>query len=591
MTQPQRIGFDGWILHVDLGELERNGIRVRLQDQPLHVLHELLSHPGELVTREQLIARLWPKGVVDFDLGLNSAVRKLRLALQDEADTPRYIQTLPRKGYRFIGTLDPPVSAPAPIATVESVSNARAAPRVRPLIYMSAAILAFLAAAIVAVPAMRTNPASVEKLHTRISPLIVPPTLAVVSVENTSVDSSDSAATIAALLRDRLADIAGLAVISSNSAETLAAYDLDIIRGDRPAKTQYVARIRTQDSIDRVRLQVDLLSSAAESTLWSQLFDARAEELDAVRDEIARRIAVALRLDADQISNTQAIDIDAYELYARAQRLIASARPSDLDEATLLLARATELDPQFARAYAALGEALLLGEEFRTKHRSTAVIVRAQRAIDRALELNPRLGEAWIQRARLTNDPTQIDEHYRRGMALAPGLDVGYAHYAKYLADQHQRGEAIEVIERARRIDPYSMTLFQSDAVMRILSRSDVAAHDAVLQEALTLRPDNAPILMQLAQSHYLWKGEFADAVRLSERALALHPQRDLLRQFVASIYLDVDDPAAVTALFPDTPPVSAMVELAQYRGDPRKAAAIAALGADNPFSCGVARC
>jgi DNA-binding winged helix-turn-helix (wHTH) protein len=100
------IEFDGWTLHLDLGELERAGQRVRLQDQPFQVLHELLSRPGELVTREQLIARLWPKGVVDFDLGLNSVVRKLRVALQDEADTPRYIQTVPRKGYRFIGTVE-----------------------------------------------------------------------------------------------------------------------------------------------------------------------------------------------------------------------------------------------------------------------------------------------------------------------------------------------------------------------------------------------------------------------------------------------------------------------------------------------------
>jgi DNA-binding winged helix-turn-helix (wHTH) protein len=103
------IRFDGWALHKDLGELAKNGRRILLQDQPLQVLDELLSHPGELVTREQLIARLWPKVVVDFDTGLNSAVRKLRIALGDVAETPRYIETVPRRGYRFIGTIDPPV--------------------------------------------------------------------------------------------------------------------------------------------------------------------------------------------------------------------------------------------------------------------------------------------------------------------------------------------------------------------------------------------------------------------------------------------------------------------------------------------------
>ena len=98
MSDPRTIRFDGWVLRMDSGELAKDGRKTRLQDQPLQILEELLRHPGELVTREQLIARLWPKGVVDFDTGLNSAVRKLRIALQDDVETPRYIETVPRKG-------------------------------------------------------------------------------------------------------------------------------------------------------------------------------------------------------------------------------------------------------------------------------------------------------------------------------------------------------------------------------------------------------------------------------------------------------------------------------------------------------------
>ena len=90
----------------DSGEISRDGNTHRLQDQPLQILDELVKHPGEVVSREQLIARLWPTGVVEFDTGLNSAMRKLRIALGDDAETPRYIETLPRKGYRFIGRID-----------------------------------------------------------------------------------------------------------------------------------------------------------------------------------------------------------------------------------------------------------------------------------------------------------------------------------------------------------------------------------------------------------------------------------------------------------------------------------------------------
>jgi DNA-binding winged helix-turn-helix (wHTH) protein/tetratricopeptide (TPR) repeat protein len=107
MTASRKVGFDGWTLHRDTGELRRDGVRVRLQSQPLQVLDALLERPGDLVTRETLIARLWPRGIVDFDTALNSAVRRLRTALRDHADVPRYIETIPKRGYRFIGRLDP----------------------------------------------------------------------------------------------------------------------------------------------------------------------------------------------------------------------------------------------------------------------------------------------------------------------------------------------------------------------------------------------------------------------------------------------------------------------------------------------------
>lgn len=110
------IRFDGWTLLRRSGELVRDGRRLRLQTQPLQVLEALLEQPGELVTREQLRARLWPKGVVDFDTALNSAVHRLRVALDDHADQPRYIETVPRRGYRYIGPLDAPEAASIRIA-------------------------------------------------------------------------------------------------------------------------------------------------------------------------------------------------------------------------------------------------------------------------------------------------------------------------------------------------------------------------------------------------------------------------------------------------------------------------------------------
>ena len=106
MTLPTEIRFDGWVLRTDSGELTREGSVVRLQDQPLQVLLELLERPAAMVPREQLIGRLWPKGVVDYDTGLNTVVRKLRAALGGDAGEPRYVETIPRRGYRFIAAIE-----------------------------------------------------------------------------------------------------------------------------------------------------------------------------------------------------------------------------------------------------------------------------------------------------------------------------------------------------------------------------------------------------------------------------------------------------------------------------------------------------
>jgi TolB-like protein/DNA-binding winged helix-turn-helix (wHTH) protein/cytochrome c-type biogenesis protein CcmH/NrfG len=124
----RKFRFDGWVLDPESGDLEREGTRIRLQEQPVQVLRALISDAGNVVTRAQLIALLWPKSVVDFDAGLNTVIRKLRTALGDTSETPRYIETLPRRGYRFVGTLDPDPEAAPPAVLVSTGSPGPALP-------------------------------------------------------------------------------------------------------------------------------------------------------------------------------------------------------------------------------------------------------------------------------------------------------------------------------------------------------------------------------------------------------------------------------------------------------------------------------
>src|SRR5438309_6342394 len=127
----QLIRFDTFELDLRAGELRKGGTRIRLQEQPLQVLQALLENPGELVTREELQKRIWPADTfVDFDHGLHAAVNRLRSALNDSADRPRYVETVARRGYRFIGQLESPSSSLAVPLTVNNKPVAKAGPRV-----------------------------------------------------------------------------------------------------------------------------------------------------------------------------------------------------------------------------------------------------------------------------------------------------------------------------------------------------------------------------------------------------------------------------------------------------------------------------
>ena len=151
MNPREEIHFDGWTLHTATGELANGATRIRLQVQPQQVLEELLARPGEMVTREQLIARLWPRGIVNFDLSLNNAVHRLRVALGDHADTPRYIETIPRRGYRFIGTVVVPESlAPASVPAAESAVSPAMAVATRARWRLVAAALLLIVASVTA---------------------------------------------------------------------------------------------------------------------------------------------------------------------------------------------------------------------------------------------------------------------------------------------------------------------------------------------------------------------------------------------------------------------------------------------------------
>ena len=408
MRSLQTIRFDGWVLHPDVGELIRGEEKIRLQDQPLQVLNEMLEHPGELVTREQLIARLWPKGVVDYDTGINSAVRKLRVALQDTGETPRYIETVPRKGYRFIGRIDaeetPAAETPAAIAPPPPTPPP--APRVPRYSYfyvlgglLAVAVIGFL---IWRKPAPTTDAISPVTVTTpTANPQINERALVVLPLKSARNDEATQlASSVADLLRDRLARFAELTVISSRSAANLGALADDVQAAGRKLHAQFVLHGNIERQGDQLKMALELTDAQTGKQLWTDNFVRPVGELAAVREETAAHVARVLHLPAGAPVPASPINLEAYQLYVRGQKLMANLRQADTEQAVALFQRATVLDPGFARAYLASGQALLLAKRTVTSE-TPELEARVEKRYERALQLDPTLGEVWIERARM----------------------------------------------------------------------------------------------------------------------------------------------------------------------------------------------
>ena len=371
MYEGQDIAFDGWVLRPMTGELFHDGACLRLQDRALQILTLLLSRPGELVTREELIAHLWPKGVVDYDTGINTAMRKLRIALNDDPDTPRYIETVPRKGYRFIGKIEPATLLPA----VEGTGERRAIRGSR--IAIAAVITMGLLVGAISLYEWR---ASITRAATPAAPRtangVLPsaPTaagsaseaaiapartlrLAVLPFENLSPDPAN-AFFADGMHEEVLSALAGTAAdIGVISRTTMMQY-----RGASKSIPELAKELRVthvlEGSVRRegqtVRLTIQLIDARNDSPLWSQQYDRELVSAMSLQSEVAS--AVASQLATKLLANSGELPLssnpEASDLYLKA-RILGRYRGSKAvnDQELGLLDRAIELDPSFAAAH------------------------------------------------------------------------------------------------------------------------------------------------------------------------------------------------------------------------------------------------
>jgi TolB-like protein/DNA-binding winged helix-turn-helix (wHTH) protein/Tfp pilus assembly protein PilF len=344
------------VLDPESGDLERAGTRIRLQEQPVQVLGELIAHAGSVVTREQLIALLWPKGVVDFDTGLNTIVRKLRSALGDTSETPRYIETLPRRGYRFVGALDPdpetssgasatvPVSGAAPSShhastaqpeTVLAVSTPMPSgreptaeheatssmgmtnvpvrrPRVPVLALIAALAVAALltgvytlwragsGASITSARVEAPSQSGVANVAPASAVAFSPPphSIAVLPFVNMSGDKEQEYFSdgLTEELLNSLAEIEGLQVVGRASSFYFKGKDVDLSTVSHKLNVGTVLEGSVRHSAHTVRITAQLINSVTGFQIWSKTYDRDLGDVLKLQTEIASAVASALKV-------------------------------------------------------------------------------------------------------------------------------------------------------------------------------------------------------------------------------------------------------------------------------------------------------
>ncbi|HEY8182466.1 MAG TPA: winged helix-turn-helix domain-containing protein [Thermoanaerobaculia bacterium] len=437
---PRRIARFG-IFEVDLrtSELRRNGVDIRIQDQPFRILAILLERAGEIVTREELRERLWPTEFVDFDHSLNTAIRKLREALGDSAENPRFVETLARRGYRFI--------APVSWETTEV-----AAPK-RPRLLIPIGIVVLLLAAAGAYFIWRRPPATVAAPN----PIDA---VAVLPFTNEDAQSQYLSDGTTEILIDTLSRVPDLRVMARTTVFDYKGKKIDPREAGRALNVSgvIVGNLRRQG--DQYEIHVELIDVKDGTQLWGDRFEATASTMSSVQSRISEELTSQLhqgvsrerRIALKRFSrDPKAYDDYLWGLYEWNKR--------DAPSALKYFNRAIERDPQFAAAYAGLSNTygIMVGYGTISVADGTAKVLSNA---GRALQLDPNNAEALVSIAttkfRNLWEFSGADADYRRALALNPNYATGHQWYADLLRATGRWQDARRELEIAHQLDPRS---------------------------------------------------------------------------------------------------------------------------------------
>jgi|HubBroStandDraft_6_1064221.scaffolds.fasta_scaffold00019_13 TolB-like protein/DNA-binding winged helix-turn-helix (wHTH) protein/Flp pilus assembly protein TadD len=540
----RRVRFDAFEVDMRSGEVRKHGIRLKLHRQPFQVLSLLLEHPGDVVTREELRQKLWPgETFVDFDTGLNSAVKKLRNALCDSAEQPRYIETLPRRGYRFIGQVqngdlstgvvpiesltviplrpNPNEKGPRAERPADGEVDVRPTGTSRARLWLVLGGVAGLALVAVTYVMLRgyTGHTSQTKIRS----------LAVLPLSNLSGDSTQEylADEMTEELCGRLARIHDLRVISRTSVMRFKGTKLSVPEIARTLGVDAVVEGSVIRQGSRIRVHAQLIRASTDEHLWADEYDGELGDVLALESEVAQSIArrVEVKVTGEERARLVAahhVSPEVYESYLKAENeLNGSGSQAELEQSIAYFEETIGKDANFAPAYVGLANvyerlgSTLGGAPPKETH------PKMMSAARKAIELDPDLAEPHVLLAGVYQKQWQwsdAEAEYKRALELNSNDAGAHVGYAKWLLCQGRTDEALAWVQRARELDPLGgagITPLGIPAITSGFILFHARRYDEAIRELRNDNPDHWILGLALIAN-----GQPDEAITVLEKAL-----------------------------------------------------------------------
>ena len=536
ISEDSTIRFGDFELESKSGELRKNGRPLKLQPQPSKVLVLLASRPGDLVTREEIQQEVWAaETFVDFEHGLNFCIKQIRTALGDNAQSPVFIETIPRRGYRFIAQVEPietvnrntngKASVPETIQPTSAIESPPQSATTRTAVAtwsIAAVILTLTLGLIGYVIRDRFNPVPATTNRKTM--------LAVLPFDNLSADPqqdyfSDGLTEETITQLGRLQP-QSLGVIARTSSMKYKRTRKDIRQIGNELGVDYVLEGSVRRDADKIRVTAQLIQVSDQTHLWAETYELSSQDALKVQDQVAGRVAQSLALELlptnrANVGKGDTHDSEAHEAYLKGRYLWNKGTKADLEKSVGFFKQAIEKDTNYALAYCGLANADVRLATFKIVP-VNQIQAEARAAAEHAVQINDELAEAhsalgsvnlWLEW-----NWSEADKEFKRAIELNPNYPQSHHDYAWFLVSMGRSDEAITEIKRAQLLDPLS-PLTNSDVGWVYLRAHRYDEAIVQIKRTLELEPNFGSALACLQQA-YIYKGMYTEAVEIARKEM-----------------------------------------------------------------------